>query len=416
MEKSQSSQHETVQSIQPFYKRLNISIESASAILTWFLVSGSALYFMMKSTQISGTQSAVAAGLFVSYLVFWLLLTRQAEYKNEKPIRFGLLLATLINVIAIYFAVPFVYTAIFMIIWSGALPYFMKAKTAFLISPLWSCALYFVYEFYWGFNGMAISALLFWTFNLFALVMVNTAMKEKENREKVEMINLELLSAQQLLGQAAEQAERVRIARNIHDLLGHHLTALTINLQVAGRQIQQLEVPSSSESNKEAIKGSIEQCHSLSKLLLSDVREAVSDIRTKSSLNLEKTISAITSRLPNIEVSLDYPNNIIIDDVNTADVLTRCIQESITNAIKHSQSKSIHIAFAQTSEQVTLSVEAELSKPLKSTKTLNNRSFKMGNGLLGMQERLKQLKGTVTFELSNEAFITNISIPVSEHD
>ena len=105
-----------------------------------------------------------------------------------------------------------------------------------------------------------------------------------------------------------------------------------------------------------------------------------------------------------------------IDDVNTADVLTRCIQESITNAIKHSQSKSIHIAFAQTSEQVTLSVEAELSKPLKSTKTLNNRSFKMGNGLLGMQERLKQLKGTVTFELSNEAFITNISIPVSEHD
>ncbi|WP_412972433.1 histidine kinase [Glaciecola sp. MF2-115] len=393
-----------------------ISIESASAILTWFLVSGSALYFMLKSTQISNTQSAIAACLFISYLVFWLLLSRQAEYKNESTVRSLLLLATFVNVIAIYFTVPFVYTAIFMIIWSAALPYFIKAKTAFLISPLWSCALYFVYAYYWGFSGMAVSAMLFWTFNLFALVMVNTAIKEKESREKVEMINLELLSTQQLLEQAAEQAERVRIARNIHDLLGHHLTALTINLQVAGRQIEQLEVPSSSESSKEAIKGSIEQCHSLSKLLLSDVREAVSDIRTKSSLNLEKTILAITSRLPNIKVSLDYPDNIVINDVNTADVLTRCIQESITNAIKHSQSKSIHIAFAQTSEQVTLSIKADLSRPVKSMKTTSNPSFQLGNGLLGMQERLKQMNGTVTFDLSNEAFTTDISIPVLDHD
>ena len=339
-------------SIAAFYRRhkVNISIETASAIFTWLLVSGASLYAMLMWTPISNTQVVLAAVLFLSYLFFWLLLSQQAKYKNEIIVRLLLLAITFIIVIAIYFVVPFVYSAILMVVWSAALPNFMKTKTAFILSPLCSVALYLVYGLYWNFNGMGITAMLFWTFNLFALVMVTTTIKAKESREKVEMINLELISTQQLLGQAAEQAERVRIARNIHDLLGHHLTALTINLQVAGRQLEKLNVGSSDELSKKAIKDSIEQCHSLSKLLLSDVREAVSDIRQKSNLNIKQAIVAITERLPNIKVSLDYPSDITINDVNTADVLIRCIQESITNAVKHGHAKTMHIAFLQTGE------------------------------------------------------------------
>ena len=360
---------------------------------------------------------ALAAFLFLSYLFSWILLARDAEYKNEKVVRLALLLVTFIIVIAIYFTVPFVYTAILMVIWSAALPYFIKAKYAFILSPIWSCALYLVYGLYWEFNGMGLSAILFWTFNLFALVMVTTAIKEKESRQNVEMINLELISTQQLLGQAAQQAERVRIARNIHDLLGHHLTALTINLQVAGRKLDLLNVATPDESGKKAIKDSIEQCHSLSKLLLSDVRGAVSDIRTKSSLNLEQTILAMTERLPNINITLDYPSNISINDVNTADVLTRCVQESITNALKHAHAKAIHIAFSQTSELLTMTVSAELSGTVKLPKAgASNPKFTMGNGLKGMQERIKQLQGEVAFTLNNTAFITDIKVPVRDHD
>lgn len=405
----------TINSPQAFYKK--VSIESASALLTWLLVSGSALYFMAKSEIITGRQLAAAASLFIAYLVFWLLLARDREYKHERVTRLLLLAVTFIIVIGIYFTVPFVYTAIFMVIWSAALPYFIKAKTAFLLSPIWSTALYLVYGFYWGFSGMAVSAMLFWTFNLFALVMVTTAIKEKASREKVEMINLELRSTQQLLGQAAEQAERVRIARNIHDLLGHHLTALTINLQVAGRQVDLLDVNPEAQINKDAVKGSIEQCHSLTKLLLSDVREAVSDIRSKSSLNLEQAIAAMTTCLPHLDVKLDYPSNIAINDVTTADILTRCIQESMTNAIKHSQSTTMRIAFSQNDEAIRLSIKALLKKPVKSSKVATiNPSFEIGNGLKGMQERLKQIQATVAFTFDSEAFVTDISVPVLEHD
>jgi len=406
-------------SIAAFYRRhkVNISIETASAIFTWLLVSGASLYAMLMWTPISNTQVVLAAVLFLSYLFFWLLLSQQAKYKNEIIVRLLLLAITFIIVIAIYFVVPFVYSAILMVVWSAALPNFMKTKTAFILSPLCSVALYLVYGLYWNFNGMGITAMLFWTFNLFALVMVTTTIKAKESREKVEMINLELISTQQLLGQAAEQAERVRIARNIHDLLGHHLTALTINLQVAGRQLEKLNVGSSDELSKKAIKDSIEQCHSLSKLLLSDVREAVSDIRQKSNLNIKQAIVAITERLPNIKVSLDYPSDITINDVNTADVLIRCIQESITNAVKHGHAKTMHIAFLQTGELLTLSIKAALSKQLKVSKTNeSNTNFILGNGLKGMRERLKQIQGSVAFTLNNAAFMTDIKVPVLDHD
>ncbi len=407
----------TSQSAPPFYRKLHIGLEHASAIVTWLCVSGISMYFMLKSTQTSNLQVALAAFLFLSYIFSWMLLARDAEYKNEKAVRLALLVLTFIIVIAIYFTVPFVYTAILMVIWSAGLPYFMKAKYAFILSPIWSCALYLVYGLYWEFNGMGLSAILFWTFNLFALVMVTTAIKEKESRQKVEMINLELISTQQLLGQAAQQAERVRIARNIHDLLGHHLTALTINLQVAGRQLDLLNVATPDESSKQAVKDSIEQCHSLSKLLLSDVRDAVSDIRTKSSLNLEQTILAMTGRLPNISVTLDYPNNISINDVNTADVLTRCIQESITNALKHTHAKAMHIAFSQTSEVLNMLISAELNGAAKITKAgASKPQFTIGNGLKGIQERLKQVQGEVSFTLGSSAFITDIKVPVRDHD
>ena len=75
-------------------------------------------------------------------------------------------------------------------------------------------------------------------FNIFALFMINTANTERQAKERANQLNCELIATQKLLSQASKQAEWVRIARNIHDLLGHHLTALTINSQVATRITQ----------------------------------------------------------------------------------------------------------------------------------------------------------------------------------
>ncbi len=237
---------------------------------------------------------------------------------------------------------------------------------------------------------MFISATLFLMFNLFALIMMNTAIKERRAREQANQLNRELLATQSLLRQASQQAERGRIARNIHDLLGHHLTALTINLQVASRIVE-----------GEA-KEKVELCHSLSKLLLSDVREAVSEIRDKSNIDLKDALEILIENVPGLQIEMNYANDLIINDVNLADTIVKCVQEALTNCLKHSKASQFEINLKQHQQSIEL-VMLDNGEQIQ--------TFSTGNGLMGMQERVKLLSGTLSVENRPGGFHTTIEIP-----
>ena len=64
---------------------------------------------------------------------------------------------------------------------------------------------------------------------LFTLVHSHNAVREKELRQEAQALNRELLATRELLAQSSRQSERLRIARNIHDLLGHQLTGLILS-------------------------------------------------------------------------------------------------------------------------------------------------------------------------------------------
>lgn len=237
---------------------------------------------------------------------------------------------------------------------------------------------------------MFLNSLLFWTFNLFALVMTNSRLQEQKAREAANEANRELLATQSLLSEATKQAERVRIARNIHDLLGHHLTALTINLQVASRL------------SEGEVKDKIEQCHGLAKLLLSDVREAVSEIREKSNLQLKDALDSLIDDIPQIQVKLDYPEDLRIDDVTVATTILRCVQESLTNSLKHSNADHFSILLEEKDHKLLL----RMRDNGHASSTLGS-----GNGLEGIKERVKALGGSVSFSPGSDGFKTHIELP-----
>jgi signal transduction histidine kinase len=251
------------------------------------------------------------------------------------------------------------------------------------------------------------SSILFWTFNIFALIMVNTSIREREARLEAELTSRKLEATQNLLNEAVKQSERVRIARNIHDLLGHHLTALTINLQVA-----------SIKSDGE-VKKSIEQCHQLAKLLLSDVREAVSDIRDKSVLDLESNITSMLDKIPNIKAEIEIDKAIQIDDIQIADAIIKTIQETITNTLKHAKGSLITIRIknrdAQTDKLSSAEDKKQIQVDISNNGSLPNH-IKQGNGLSGIQERLFALNGEAIFSINNKLFQTQLLIPVGQHD
>jgi signal transduction histidine kinase len=287
---------------------------------------------------------------------------------------------------------PYSFIAILITIWSAQLPYIISFRASILTSPIWSAPLWLIFAFHWDESYPLLSALLYWTFNLFALVMVNATIKHQKERDATNELNRELLATQALLGQAAKQAERVRIARNIHDLLGHHLTALTINLQVASRITE-------GEAQQR-----VQQCHDLAKLLLSDVREAVSEIRDKSTIELEQALKGLLDNVPNLNVKLRIQPGIAISDVNLAEAILRCVQEGITNTLKHSNAKNFTIELAHQDKWISLDMQDDGQHK-------GNIEVRDGNGLMGMRERISVFGGELKSALSTNGFSTQIRFP-----
>ena len=85
----------------------------------------------------------------------------------------------------------------------------------------------------WPLLELAFNAGIYLGFQLFALFTSYTALKEAEGRAQLAQLNAELRAAQALLAESSRLSERLRIARELHDLIGHQLTALSLNLEVA---------------------------------------------------------------------------------------------------------------------------------------------------------------------------------------
>jgi signal transduction histidine kinase len=125
-----------------------------------------------------------------------------------------------------------------------------------------------------AFKLAALTGGMFFGISLFAFMSGVVALRQHAARDELRKVNSELRATQALLAENTRIAERVRIARELHDLVGHHLTALTLNLEVATHLV-----------DGKALEH-VQQAHSLAKLLLVDVREVVSDMRDDDKVEL----------------------------------------------------------------------------------------------------------------------------------
>src|SRR4030095_14137207 len=102
----------------------------------------------------------------------------------------------------------------------------------------------------------------------------DVAMRETRARQELARVHAELRATQGLLAESVREAERVRISREVHDTLGHHLAALSVNLEVATHLAQ----------GKAA--EHVGQAHTLAKRLLADIRNVVGTLREDRAVDL----------------------------------------------------------------------------------------------------------------------------------
>jgi len=243
-----------------------------------------------------------------------------------------------------------------------------------------------------SFSNAALAGGLFLGISLFAFMSGVVALRQHIARDALRRVNSELLATQALLADNTRIAERVRIARELHDLVGHHLTALTLNLEVATHLAEGKALEH------------VQQAHSLAKLLLADVREVVNDMRVDDKVDLATALRTLVSGVPEPQIHLDLPSELSMTDPQRAQVLLRCAQEMITNSVRHARASNLWIGLEQDVDGVVLTARDDGRGVAK---------VEAGNGLSGMEERLRQVGGELKIKSSpGTGFSLKAWIPV----
>ncbi|MEM8548098.1 MAG: sensor histidine kinase [Pseudomonadota bacterium] len=299
----------------------------------------------------------------------------------------------LASVICLALLLPIDFLQIYSIVWIAMAASLYPWRLCLLLLPTTTISWWCVLTFYWQDSYALATTLLYATFHLFALMTTRTAKQAEAARDQTQALYRELVATQHLLSEASRQSERTRIARDLHDLVGHHLTALSIHLQIAERQ-------TTGDAQER-----IAQSRSLARLLLSDVRDAVTSLRDQGALDLRRALELLVDNVPQLAVRLDVGASVSVEDVDVADAIIRCVQEAITNSLRHGGASQSWVRVWQDSDGVHVDVrdDGQSADP----------AVAEGNGLTGMRERLLAVGGTLAVEAADDGFRLRADIPLA---
>lgn len=191
--------------------------------------------------------------------------------------------------------------------------------------------------------------------------------------------------------------ERARIAREMHDSVGHKLTALSMQIEM----LLMKEDHKVLRSMKDIVNESLEETRkAVRALTMEDIEGIPSVIQLIRKLESESQLRIhFTTKQGTLSVSLSNPSSI---------VLYRVLQESLTNAMKYGTSKEVFITLGLSPiEQLTFEIMNKCDSP---------KPFHEGFGLRNMRERVEKLGGRLHFYRLDGHFIVEGTMPVEERD
>lgn len=328
-------------------------------------------------------------------LVYWLLTRSLASRRHWGVKLLGLLVLTCAAIAISWYSVSGL-GAMLLAVAALVLPWLLPLPFAVAWLMLQYAAIIPVYAMFPNFTfGMAVmQAGLYLGYSVIVFIASEVARQQADAREEQRRLNSELRATRALLAESSRLSERMRIARELHDLVGHHLTALTLNLEVAGHLVQNAEAGQH-----------VTRARSTARQLLADVREVVSELRGDEGLELTTALHDLTEGVPGLAVHLELPLHFAVDDSRRAQVLLRCTQEIITNAVRHARARHLWLHF-----------EAAAGGGLVLKARDDGRGapeLKPGNGLNGMRERLAEVGGKLVVNNHHEhGFALEVSLPL----
>lgn len=223
----------------------------------------------------------------------------------------------------------------------------------------------------------------------------------RKEKRKVEKLNEELEKSYNLLKAQAERIEeltitkeRNRVARELHDNLGHGLIALNMNLDVAEKTI---------DRDMEKAKELILKSQKLVKESMDNLRKAVYALKEEKHERFTKSIEEMAENIEStgkVKVILNINDKSESLSPEYKEILYFTIKEALTNSIKHGKADEIRI---------DLSLEENVKLIIKDN-GIGCKNLVKGNGILGLESRIKDYNGKMSF-ITNDGFMIELSLP-----
>lgn len=238
---------------------------------------------------------------------------------------------------------------------------------------------------------------LFLLTGVFIGLLMNFLKYYKEEEERKIILNKELMEANIRLNEMTIVEERNRIARDLHDTIGHGLTGTIMGLEMV-----QVLMDDDLDKAKEMISNLKER----SREDLIRVREVVNTLNPNENISkgiesLQELISSFKAST-NVEIDFEIQGQVIKTNPNINIVLYRLIQEGITNATRHGKASKILIRLKYNNNDLDLYIKDNGS---------GVEEIKKGYGLKSMEDRVFSLGGTISF-MSKDGFSILARIPL----
>lgn len=203
-------------------------------------------------------------------------------------------------------------------------------------------------------------------------------------------MNRRLRKANEEIEHLATVAERERIARDLHDVLGHTLSVITLKSELAGKLI---------ERDPQRAAKEIHEVEDISRQALTDVRDAIRGYRAKG-LAAELAQAKSTLETAGLTVQCDAATTLKLPAVQES-VLSLAVREAVTNVVRHAHATTCRMRLDQQNGSCRLEIQDDG----------RGGSSSEGNGLRGMRERVEMLGGTLSRATESGTTLT-ITLPL----
>ena len=207
----------------------------------------------------------------------------------------------------------------------------------------------------------------------------------------IERSNQSLKLSQQEVQRLAQSAERERIGRDLHDVLGHTMSLIVMKSELASRLFDR-------DPNAAAVQ--IREVEKVARDALGQIRETIAGIRLA---GLEAELANARLSLLSADIQLHYQLAPIELAPEVETVLALAVREAVTNIIRHSNARQVEIELASNRNNLQLQISDDGKKALVTP----------GHGLTGMRERLELLGGRLEIDTGPYGGVRlNLSCPI----